>query len=43
MQVLACVSAAKAKKGKTDGDVKGPAVHVYGFNWSGKHWVTHQV
>lgn len=34
LQVLACVKA--AGKG-------APRVHVYGFNWSGKHWLTHQV
>lgn len=32
--MLACVKAA----GKA-----APRVHVYGFNWSGKHWMTHQV
>lgn len=34
LQVLACVKAA----GKA-----APHVDVYGFNWSGKHWMTHQV
>ncbi len=34
LQVLACVKAAGEG---------APRVHVYGFNWSGKHWLTHQV
>jgi hypothetical protein len=32
--VLACVQAARKA---------APRVHVHGFNWSGKHWITHQV
>ena len=34
LQVLACVQAARKA---------APRVHVHGFNWSGKHWMTHQV
>ena len=32
--MLACVQAARKA---------APHVHVHGFNWSGKHWMTHQV
>jgi hypothetical protein len=34
LQVLACAQAARKA---------APRVHVHGFNWSGKHWMTHQV
>ena len=37
LQVLACLKAARAAGRAL------PAVHVYGFNWSSKHWMSHLV